>query len=194
MVSASARGGTGPSASRQPLPPRPAGPDAERRALTAMTKNGKPAATPGWEVRHSAIHGRGVFASRPISAGERIIEYRGERIDWPEALERAAANGGPLSHTFFFTLADGRVIDGGRRGNAARFINHSCEPNCEAMEHEDGRVHIYALRDIAPGEELHYNYALIYDGRHTAAVRKAFACHCGAPSCSGVMLQPKRRR
>ncbi|HEY8605485.1 MAG TPA: SET domain-containing protein-lysine N-methyltransferase [Noviherbaspirillum sp.] len=145
-------------------------------------------------VRDSAIHGTGVFARRRIAAGERIVEYRGERIDWATALERSAAKGGPLNHTFFFTLADGRVIDGGSRGNAARFINHSCEPNCEAMEHEDGRVHIYALRDIDRGEELSYNYALIYDGRHTAAVRKAFACRCGAPSCSGVMLAPKRRR
>lgn len=148
---------------------------------------------PPWEVRESGIHGNGVFARRRIAAGDPIIEYRGERIHWPEALERAAQRGGPLNHTFFFTLADGRVIDGGRRGNEARYINHSCEPNCEAMEHEDGRVWIYALRDIARGEELHYNYALIYDGRHTAAVKRAFACHCGAPSCSGVMLAPRHR-
>lgn len=161
--------------------------------MTQVTENVAAARPPAWVVRESAIHGRGVFARRRIAAGERIIEYRGERIHWPQALERAALRGGPLNHTFFFTLADGRVIDGGSRGNEARFINHSCEPNCEAMEHEDGRVHIYALRDIERGEELHYNYALIYDGRHTAAVRKAFACHCGAPSCSGVMLAPKRR-
>ncbi|WP_141104174.1 SET domain-containing protein-lysine N-methyltransferase, partial [Noviherbaspirillum denitrificans] len=69
----------------------------------------------------------------------------------------------------------------------------SCEPNCEAMEHPDGSVHIYALMDIERGEELSYNYALIYDGRHTAAVKRAFACHCGAPGCTGIMLAPKRR-
>lgn len=157
-------------------------------------KNGQAESPPAWVVRDSPIHGNGVFARRRIAPGECIIEYRGERIAWEQALERAAERGGPLNHTFFFTLADGRVIDGGSRGNEARFINHSCEPNCEAMEHDDGRVYIYALHGIERGEELHYNYALIYDGRHTAAVRKAFACHCGAPSCSGVMLAPRRRQ
>lgn len=145
-------------------------------------------------VRASGIHGNGVFASRKIPAGQRIVEYRGERIDWETALQRAEEKDGPLGHTFLFSLADGRVIDGGRRGNAARYINHSCEPNCEAMEHEDGRVYIYALRDIRRGEELSYNYALIYDGRHTAAIKRAFACRCGAPGCSGIMLAPRRRR
>lgn len=145
-------------------------------------------------VRASGIHGIGVFARRKIAAGERIIEYRGERIDWPTALERAEAKGGPLGHTFYFSLADGRLIDGGRRGNDARFINHACEPNCEAMEHDDGRVYIYALRDITRGEELSYNYALIYDGRHTAGIKRAFACHCGTPGCSGLMLAPRSRK
>ena len=153
----------------------------------------KKSSLPPYAVRHSSIHGNGVFARRRISAGDRIIEYKGERIAWPEAVRRAEAKGGPLNHTYFFTLADGRVIDGGAQGNEARFINHSCEPNCEAMEHPDGSVHIYALMDIERGEELRYNYALIYEGRHTAAVKRAFACHCGADSCSGIMLAPKRR-
>lgn len=149
---------------------------------------------PSYVVRNSTIHGNGVFARRRIAAGDRIIEYQGDRIDWQEAIRRAEAKGGPLNHTFFFTLADGRVIDGGVHGNEARFINHSCEPNCEAMEHPDGSVHIYALMDIARGEELSYHYALIYEGRHTAAVKRAFACHCGAPGCSGIMLAPRPRR
>jgi len=149
---------------------------------------------PSYVVRSSAIHGSGMFARRRIAAGDRIIEYKGERITWPEAIRRAEAKGGPLNHTFFFTLADGRVIDGGAGGNEARFINHSCEPNCEAMEHPDGTVHIYALMDIERGEELSYHYALIYEGRHTAAVKRAFACHCGAPGCSGIMLAPRPRR
>lgn len=147
-----------------------------------------------YAVSASAIHGKGVFAARAITPGERIIEYRGERIDWNEALRRAEARGGPINHTFFFSLADGRVIDGGSRGNVARFINHSCEPNCEAFEHEDGRVYLYAMQPIAAGEELSYNYALVYDGRHTAAVKRAFACRCGAPGCQGIMLAVKKRR
>jgi uncharacterized protein len=147
-----------------------------------------------YAVRGSAIHGKGVFAARTIAPGERIIEYRGERIGWDEALRRAEIRGGPLNHTFFFSLHDGRVIDGGSRGNAARFINHSCEPNCEALEHDDGRVYLYALLPIGVNDELSYDYALIYDGRHTAAVRRAFACRCGSPGCQGIMLAPKRSK
>ncbi len=152
-----------------------------------------PSAAPAYEVRRSTIHGNGVFASRDIEAGECIVEYEGERISSDESAIRAEQGGGPINHTFFFSLADGRVIDGGSGGNDARFINHACEPNCEAYE-EDGRVFIYALQEIAKGEELNYNYALIYEERHTAAVKKQFACRCGAPSCTGTMLAPKKRK
>lgn len=147
---------------------------------------------PSFEVHRSPVHGNGVFARRRIAAGERIVEYEGRRIEWDEATERAGRSGQPVNYTLFFTLADGRVIDGGDQGNDARFINHSCEPNCEAYE-EDERVFIHALRDIEEGEELNYNYALVYDGRHTPAIKKAFACRCGAPGCTGVMLAPKKR-
>lgn len=140
------------------------------------------------------MHGKGVFSCASIPAGKRLIEYKGERISWPNALERAAKAGNPIGHTYFFSLSDGRVIDGASEGNAARFINHSCEPNCEPFEHEDGRVYIYALRDIEPGEELSYYYALIYEGRHTAAVKRAFPCRCGAATCRGTMLAPKKAR
>jgi SET domain-containing protein len=153
-----------------------------------------PRELPSYVVKASNVHGTGVFARRAIPPGERIIEYQGERIKWTEALRRSERKNGPVNHTFFFSLADGRVIDGGSRGNEARFINHSCEPNCEAMEHDDGRVYIYSLGDIERGEELSYNYALIYDGRHTAAIKHAFVCSCGFPSCTGTMLAPKRRK
>lgn len=148
-------------------------------------------AAPWHTVKPSTIHGKGVFARRRIPAGTCIIEYRGERLIWQEAASRTQDDA-PLNFTYFFSLNDGRVIDGGRGGNDARFINHSCEPNCEALEREDGRVFIYALYDIPRGEELRYDYALIYEERHTAAVRRAFACHCGAPTCSGTMLMPKK--
>ncbi len=150
--------------------------------------------SPSYIVKTSVVHGNGVFARRKIPAGERIVEYRGERIAWLAAQKRAADEGGPISHTFFFSLADGRVIDGAREGNEARFINHSCEPNCEPLEHEDGRVFIYSLMDIARGEELTYYYALIYEERHTAAIKRAFPCHCGSPNCTGTMLAPKIRK
>lgn len=142
-------------------------------------------------VKTSPIHGRGVFAHRCIAPGDCIIEYRGERIDWVEAELRCDEND-PLNLTYFFTLNDGRVIDGARDGNDARYINHSCEPNCEALEDEDGHVWIHALYEIACGEELSYDYTLIYEGRHTPAIKRAFICHCDAPACSGSMLMPKR--
>lgn len=152
-----------------------------------------PKQPPAFEVHNSPIHGNGVFATRHIDAGERLVEYKGRRISWDEATARAERSGQPVNYTLFFTLADGNVIDGGDKGNDARFINHSCDPNCEAYE-EDGRVYIHALHDIEPGEELNYNYALVYDGPHTAAIKKAFACRCGSPNCTGVMLAPKKRQ
>jgi SET domain-containing protein len=153
----------------------------------------KTIAPPLYIVKESPIHGRGVFARQAIPAGTRIVEYTGERISSDESTRRAEASGGPVNHTFFFSLADGMLIDGGSGGNDARWINHACEPNCEAYE-EDGKVFIYSLQDIEAGEELNYNYALIYEARHTPAIKRAFACHCGAPSCTGLMLAPKRRR
>jgi SET domain-containing protein len=167
---------------------------ATRQALydSGMTTPAKKT-TPLYEVRNSPVHGNGVFAARKISAGKRIIEYTGERVDWDETCRRTEAKGGPINHTFFFTLNNGLLIDGGAQGNDARYINHSCEPNCEAVE-EDDRVFIHALRPIDKGEELNYNYGLIYEARHTKKVKKAFACLCGAPSCTGVMLAPKKKK
>lgn len=161
-------------------------------ATKKNTDGASSGASPAYVVRRSNIHGNGVFATRKIRAGEQIIEYKGERIAWDEATRRAEESGGPVNHTFYFSLNDGCVIDGGRRGNDARWINHACEPNCHALE-ENGRVFVYALRDIARGEELNYNYALVYDERHTAAVKRQFACRCGTPGCTGTMLAPKRK-
>lgn len=164
-----------------------------KRLRTQTHVNASPELPP-YKVKASKVHGRGVFARRRIAPGECIVEYQGERIEWETALKRAEAAGTPINHTFFFSLSDGRVIDGASRGNDARFINHSCEPNCEPLEHEDGRVYIYSLMEIERGEELTYRYALIYEGRHTAAIKRAFPCHCGAPTCLGTMLAPRRRK
>jgi SET domain-containing protein len=168
-----------PRVDRQPEPYMPTKPAAK--------------ADPAYEVKKSPVHGNGVFARRHIDAGERIIEYRGERITWDEATQRAEDRGGPINHTFYFSLHDGRVIDGGSRGNEARWINHACSPNCEAYE-DEGRVYIHALHPIEPGQELNYNYALIYDERHTPALKKLFECRCGTPGCTGTMLAPKKRQ
>lgn len=149
--------------------------------------------TPPFIVRNSKIHGKGVFATRKIPAGSLIIEYAGERISWKEACRRENMKAPDDYHTFFFSLENGKIIDGGSQGNDARWINHSCEPNCEARE-EDGRVFIYALRDIRRGEELNYDYGLIMEQRHTPALKRAYACLCGAPSCRHTLLAPKRRK
>jgi SET domain-containing protein len=137
-------------------------------------------------VRHSTIHGRGVFAARSIAKDERIIEYRGQRTTWEIANDRPSPPDDPY-HTFVFGLDDGRVIDASVRGNAARWINHSCRPNCEALE-DNGRVFIAARREIRPGEELTYDYALVLDGRVSKRQRDAYRCLCGARRCRGTML------
>ena len=142
-------------------------------------------------VKSSPIHGRGVFAKKNIQKGSPIIEYRGERIDWKEAERRHPHDPRQPNHTFYFSLDDGRVIDANHKGNAARWINHSCKPNCEAQEEiydGESRVFIFAKRAILPGEELFYDYALELEGRITKAIKKDYACHCGANQCRGTML------
>jgi SET domain-containing protein len=135
------------------------------------------------EVRESAVHGRGVYVTGPIRKGARIIEYKGTRVPWNEASPQAD---GP--HTFLFGLTNGRdVIDPEIGGNEARWINHSCEPNCEAIE-EGNRVFIYALRALAPGEELFYDYGLEVDEPRTRKLEREYECRCGSPGCRGTLL------
>lgn len=144
-----------------------------------------------WRVRESAIHGRGVFAARDLERGTTVIEYRGRRMSYDEACRRPDSDPDDPRHTFLFELDDGRVIDAGVGGNAARWINHACEPNCQAEE-EDGRIFIDALRAIAPGEELFYDYGLIVDERCTPALKKQYECRCGSARCRRTMLGKKR--
>lgn len=145
-------------------------------------------------VRRSDIHGRGAFATEWIDKGTRLIEYTGERIPEEEADARYDdEDDSRPHHTFLFSLDDGTVVDATYGGNAARWINHSCEPNCEAVI-EDDRIFIDAIRDIAPGEELFYDYAFVLDERHTAAVKARYPCYCGTSSCRGTILAPKKHR
>ncbi len=145
-----------------------------------------------FQVRRSSVHGRGVFAVAPIARDDVIIEYTGEVIGWPEALRRHPHDPNDPNHTFYFSLEGGKVIDAKVGGNSARWINHACEPNCQADE-TDGRVFIRALRDLQPGDELFYDYGLVLDERQTAKLKKQYACRCGSPSCRGTMLAPKSR-
>ncbi|MDM0105999.1 SET domain-containing protein-lysine N-methyltransferase [Variovorax sp. J22R24] len=142
------------------------------------------------QTRRSGVHGNGVFAVQDIAEGETLIEYKGEVITWKEALRRHPHDPTQPNHTFYFHIDDGRVIDGGVNGNAARWINHSCEPSCEADE-QDGRVFIKALRNIAAGEELSYDYGLIIDEPYTKKLKAEFPCWCGSETCRGTLLAPK---
>ena len=137
------------------------------------------------EVGRSRVHDRGVFATRPIGKGMCIIEYIGRRVPWS-----SVADDVDDVRTYFFGIKDGSVvIDPEIGGNEARWINHSCDPNCEAIEEENGRVFIYALRDIRPGEELSYDYQLEVDEPRTPEVEQESACHCGSANCRGTMLE-----
>ncbi|PRF74816.1 SET domain-containing protein-lysine N-methyltransferase [Burkholderia multivorans] len=138
-------------------------------------------------VRRSGVHGKGVFAVAPIKAGERVVEYKGERISWKEALRRHPHDPNEPNHTFYFALEEGGVIDGKVNGNSARWINHSCAPNCEAEE-VGGRVYIHALRDIEPEEELFYDYGLVIDAKLTKKLKREYACNCGTDACRGTLL------
>jgi hypothetical protein len=145
---------------------------------------------PLFEARTSPIHGTGVFAIRRIRTGTRIIEYVGERVSHAEADRRYQRKDANDNHTFLFIVDRRTVIDAGVGGNAARFINHSCAPNCETVI-EDRRVFIYALRDIAAGEELAYDYLIQREPDDPPDVEAVFRCCCGAPVCRGTMLAPK---
>lgn len=128
------------------------------------------------EVRQSIIHGTGAYARSAIASGTRLIEYVGERISKEESSRRCDAD-----NEYIFTLDEQWDLDGKVAWNPARFINHSCAPNCEA-EWDEGRIFIQALRDIQPGEELTFNYG--YDLEDFQEHR----CRCGAAACFGYIL------
>lgn len=144
-----------------------------------------------FEIRSSPMQGLGAFASEFIPEGVRLIEYAGERLTPDQADERYPDIEGERHHTFLFAIDDDVVIDAAVNGNEARFINHSCDPNCDAVI-EDGRIWIETIRDIAPGEELAYDYAYVLDERHSPAAKRRFPCHCEAATCRGTILAKKR--
>lgn len=142
------------------------------------------------EVRRSGVHGKGVYAVAAIRKGERIIEYTGDHLPWKKAMDLPPRDPSDPYHTFFFSLDNGDVIDAARGGNGSRWINHSCDPNCETTEEED-RIFVYALRSIRAGEELFYDYKIVPAERRTKKLEQEFACRCGSAHCRGTMLEPK---
>jgi uncharacterized protein len=137
-------------------------------------------------VRRSSVHGKGVFDMRPLSAGERVLEYKGELISWRKAVRRHQREG-VAGHTFLFGLSDGRVIDGSRGGNSARWLNHACAPNCETVE-DACRIFIHTLRPIEAGEELFIEYLLETDDPPDEDIRAQYACRCATADCRQSML------
>ena len=144
------------------------------------------------EVRASPLHGLGVFAARRIPRGTRVIEYLGERVSHAEADRRYDHKDAGDSHTFLFIVDERTVIDAGVDGNEARFVNHSCEPNCESVI-ENQRVYIDAIRPIEPGEELTYDYQIKREADDPPDIDAVFACRCGVEGCRGSMLWPPPR-
>lgn len=146
-----------------------------------------------FELRRSGIQGTGAFALRRIRPGTRIVEYTGERISNAEADRRYVDDEMSRHHTFLFTLDDDSVIDAAHGGNEARYINHSCAPNCVAVT-DRGRIFIEALTNIQPGVELLYDYAYERGEDADEATEQLYVCHCGAARCRGTILKPARRK
>jgi uncharacterized protein len=141
-----------------------------------------------FEVRPSSVQGLGAFATRRIRKGARVAEYTGERIPTSVADTRYDDDAMARHHTFLFSVDDDMVIDAAVNGGDARFINHSCDPNCEAVQ-VGRRIFIEALRDIPEGAELFYDYSLERDQPVRKAWLKLYACKCGAARCRGTMLK-----
>jgi SET domain-containing protein len=157
------------------------------------TKGGPPiVSSPLVEVRNSPVHGRGVFAVAPIKKGTRILEYLGDRISHEAADARYEDHDENDNHTFLFIVDKQTVIDAGVGGNDARFINHQCEGNCESVI-ENRRVFIDAARDIAPGQELGYDYEIGREKDDPPNVDEIYACRCGSEKCRGTMLWPPKK-
>ena len=138
---------------------------------------------PSLIIRSSSIHAAGCYTTEPIRKGARVCEYAGKRLPKSIADERYADR--PV--TYLFTCGPNEVIDG---FGTAMFLNHSCDPNCETVQEEDGRVFVMAIRAIAAGEELTYEYNL-----HDSDDEEA-DCYCGASRCRGTMFsdeEVKRR-
>ena len=163
-----------------------------REATLELPTNGT--RPPLYVVRQSPIHGRGVFAARYIRKGTRILEYKGERITNREADRRYDDTRMKSHHTFLFTLDKKTVIDGAisAGGGDASYINHSCDPNCEAII-TGKKIFIHALRGIEPGVELAYDYQYERTGKNDAELEKFYLCRCGAAKCRGTIMKPQTK-
>lgn len=145
-----------------------------------------------FELRRSRIQGLGAFALQDIPKGTRLIEYTGEKITNAEADRRYDDEGMGRHHTFLFILNQRTVIDAAHGGNESKYINHSCDPNCEA-EITRGRIWVEAIKNIPAGAELTYDYQYENDADYTEDDLRFYACRCGATNCRGTIVKTRRR-
>ena len=142
---------------------------------------------PYYAVRNSKIHDKGVFAKRPIRKGIKVVEYTGPIVSRKRADEIGTTTVDGHTHTMLFTIDDDHVIDGNKGGDA-KYINHSCDPNCEAVQYDDDTIFIESLKSIPKGQEITYDYHLEVPGKITEKVKKEYACFCGSPKCRGTQV------
>lgn len=173
--------------------PAKAGPARKAKAAPAIpTPRDSPNRSDLFTLRRSPIQGTGAFAIQPIPKDTRLIEYLGERISQKEADNRYDDDE-EHPHVLLFSVDRGVAIDAAVGGNDARFFNHSCDPNCEAII-EKRRVFLETMRAVSPGEELTYDYTLTRDGLDDEDSERRYACHCGAKNCRGTMLEPRKAK
>ncbi len=145
-------------------------------------------------IRRSRIAGHGAIATRRIRKGQRIIEYVGEIISQEESDRRYPdGENEDNHHTFLFEIDDEKVIDASYDGNEARFINHACQPNCEAVD-EEGRIFIFARKNIQPGVELTYDYNYPRERGDGPDDEAQYPCHCGSKRCRGTIMEARKRK
>ncbi|HEY0994795.1 MAG TPA: SET domain-containing protein-lysine N-methyltransferase [Gemmatimonadaceae bacterium] len=184
-----------PTTRKSSRPPRTAPSKRASAPATAPTRGAggdaiPDAQNPWFELRRSPIQGLGAFATKRIPKGTRIIEYTGEKISNEEADRRYDDTKMRRHHTFLFILNSKWILDAAHGGGPAKYINHSCDPNCEAVTVAGRRIYIEAIRTIQPGEELLYDYQYERTEDHTAEDEEFYRCLCGAPNCRGTILAP----
>ena len=158
----------------------------KQAAKKAPAKKSTARVSPLYEVRRSRIQGRGAFALRAIRTGQRVDEYVGERISHDEADRRYDDSNG-RHHTFLFVLDKHTVLDARYGGSDARYLNHSCDPNCESVI-ENEHVWIKATKPIKPETELVYDYRFDWQDEFEPDDIRYYACRCGTAKCRGTIL------
>ena len=138
-----------------------------------------------YKVRRSKIDNLGLYAAKDIKRGSRVIEYKGKPYTHKQVEEDDRFDNSKA--IYLFTLNKKIVLDGDIKSNTAKYINHSCDPNCE-VDIIKGKIWILAIKDIKTGDELSYDYGFGYDEDY-----KQFRCKCGSKNCCGYIVRDDQR-